>query len=155
MRHHFRDLDWARCRSTSRCLSWWDHVPPPRVVSLLMVVVYASCLMIGVTTIAESSFRIADLWGRRLELSWSWMLIIGGILGAVSAPTGAWFAERAAVVLCGVAALMYLGGCFALHLANTPGNQLMQAGWAAAVGVFFAGRWVRIQGATLDPFRGE
>lgn len=134
---------------------WWMKVQPPRLVSALMVLIYLSCITLGAATVHESSFRIVDLWGRWLELTWAAMLIIGGLVGALAAPRGVWFAERAAVVLSGTASAMYAAGTFALHLQGTPGNQLMQLTWAITCGLFFATRWVRIQGAMLDPYKED
>lgn len=95
---------------------WWETMPEPRAVPLLLTVFYGIVLAAGLSAVlVPPAFLSFGLGGGLATLVWGGLLAFGGAVGVPSVIPGAYWAERIAVAAVGLAVLLYAVAVFELQ----------------------------------------
>lgn len=130
----------------------WLRIQEPRIVSVIQFFVYLCAAAAGICAVMYPPKSIEATAGISLTIYWAWLLLIGGVIGALAVLPGVWWLERSAVLACLGASLIYAVNIFALHLSES-GNRLVQLFMIGIVALHFTTRWFRIRRYAYDPER--
>lgn len=128
----------------------WLWLMEPRRATAARIGTYGAISLAGLSVLADSTRWLVEAlqWA---EPIWATGLIVGGILGVIATPRGLWWLERAAVILCGNALAVYAGASLTMGYRGAPGNYVLPACVAIALGLTLRIRWRTIRTAWLDP----
>ncbi len=144
--------DWkAYRRIRAQLTRFWLLLQEPRSVTVMMMLIYISCIVLGAISLQEPQFPWDESLNALTRIMVNWLLITGGFLGVCSVPRGVWGIERGAI-------MVILGG-FVTHLIWTlfdpmPGVRWGQALRITIIGLFLVKRWLTIRASDLDPTVG-
>ncbi|MHA7270391.1 hypothetical protein [Arthrobacter sp. HLT1-20] len=133
-------------------LAVWLRIQEPRIITVIQFGVYLAAAAGGLSAVVSPPHSIEATAGTGLTIYWAWLLLLGGVLGAVAVLPGIWWLERSAVLACLGASLIYGVNTLALHLSD-PGNRLVQLFMIVIVSLHFITRWLRIRRYAYDPER--
>ncbi|AIX99759.1 hypothetical protein ART_0161 [Arthrobacter sp. PAMC 25486] len=133
-------------------LAVWLRIQEPRIVTVIQFFIYLAATAGGLSAVLFPPRSIEATAGAGLTLYWAWLLLLGGVLGAVAVLPGIWWLERSAVIACIGASLIYGVNILALHLSES-GNRLVQFFMIVIVALHFGARWFRIRRYAYDPER--
>ena len=134
-------------------LAIWLRIQEPRIITILQAVVYTCAALGGILALSSPPPTIAQTAGQGLTFYWAVLLILGGVLGAITALPGWWLLERAAVLACSGALLIY--GVNLMFRSGEYNTNLLSSMFLILVGVLhFVIRGFRIWHYSFDPERG-
>ena len=120
----------------------WDLVTEPKVISIMMTVVYSLAAASGI--ILLNSPALTGWWDVMAV-----MLIIGGLLSALGAPFGHWWVERSGIILVATSQLMRL-----VIVLDYAAADKVAALWSILAALaLMVSRWVHIRSLPRDPRR--
>ncbi len=128
----------------------WARIQEPRIVSIVQTLIYVLCFVGGLVTIIDPPTSIRGAFGSGVTFAWGVFAIIGGLMGAYSAPTGKWLIEKPAIIACGTAITMYAGILVSLHITET-GNRIPQLVFVLIGLLHFVNRYWRIKPYSYEP----
>lgn len=127
---------------------WWETVPDPRAVPVLVALSYVFMVAGGVEVLLDApAFLAVALGGYPLTTYWGALLVFGGLLGVPSALLGNPWVERVALAALGLAMAMYVVGTVELA-AHTNGAVQYQSWLTLALVAHLAVRVERIRSDT-------
>jgi hypothetical protein len=129
---------------------WWENQPVPRGVILYVTAAYGFIVASGVSVLLNApGFLSLGLGGGLLTTYWGGLLVFGGVIGATSAPFGAYWAERIALAALGLALLMYVFAMLELQR-QVPSNISYQAWLNVALALHIGVRLERVRHGMKD-----
>lgn len=131
----------------------WDRLHKPPLVSAAATIGYVALAAGGVMSLIHPPSTIQSEVGPLVTAAWSCFALLGGLLGAASAPRGVWWLERVGLISVTTFLLIY-GTTIVSLQATSSGSRWMQLGllvWGAHA---VLSRWDRTRGAALDPHGG-
>ncbi|WP_334121850.1 OpgC domain-containing protein [Glutamicibacter sp.] len=131
-------------------VSLWIRIQEPRLVSVVQTLIYALCFTGGLVTILDPPRSIEGAFGNGVTLAWGLFALIGGAMGAYSAPTGKWLIEKPAIIACATAITLYAGILVSLHITET-GNRIPQLVFVLIGLLHFVNRYWRIKPYSYEP----
>lgn len=130
----------------------WDSISEPRHLKLAYAIVYALVFATGTATLLAPPNSIEGTLGTALTVTWSVLLIVGGIGGLLTVFPGWWWAERLSIALTLAGTGVY--GIVVLSLQITQsGSRLTQLGMISIAACVFAIRWLLIRKYSFEPRR--
>ena len=130
----------------------WRWLPEPRATRWLVLTIYSTAVVLGGSTLTDMPDQVEATAGHGLTVAMGVLLILGGMIGVTSIPSGAWRIERGAVLLLAAAAAIYiLSILLGSYPAADSGEQAVRVGWTSIVMLALAARTTTIWGADTDP----
>lgn len=130
--------------------SLWLKVQEPRALSAIYFFAYLAISVVGLAVVMDPPRSIQNSLGQGLMIGWGALLLIGGLLGAVSVLPGIWWLERAATGFCMTAITIYLIAVAALPVTQVS-TRIATLGFATFALLAFATRLVKIRHFAYDP----
>lgn len=131
----------------------WRWLPEPRATRWLVLTIYSVAAVAGIfSTLADMPDQVEATAGHGLTVAMGVLLILGGMIGVTSIPSGAWRVERGAILLLAAAAAIYiLSILLGSYPAADSGEQAIRVGWTSIVMLALAARMATVWGADTDP----
>lgn len=130
----------------------WRWLPEPRATRWLVLIIYSVAVVLGGSTLADMPDQVEAATGHGLTVAMGVLLIVGGLIGAMSVPGGSWRVERGAILFIAAAAAIYI---MSILLGSYPaadtGERAIRVGWIVIVTLMLAARMTTIWGANTDP----
>lgn len=123
-----RASDWFRF--------WWLKVPDPRIVSIIVGIVYATAFFTlgGLGTLIAPPQSIVGEVGSRTMIAVGCLFLIGSVVGMIGGALDHWELERVGIAFMLVGAIVYSYIVLTLHFTMS-GSRLTQLGMlTAAIG---------------------
>jgi hypothetical protein len=120
-------------------------IAEPRVIRIIMFLLYAVFLTAGYLVVTKPSESILDVLGGGLAMVFGIFLTIGGVLGFVAVLPGVWWLERTGIIACAVGLAMYV------VIVLTTASSSLGFPFAILLTGFLAIRWIEIRRYQLAP----
>lgn len=133
---------------------WVAWIQEPRHLTVIYALIYVALTYGGWSALQNAPSSIEGQLGPLMVTVWSWLWVIGGLLAALGALPGWWYAERAGLIILITGTLVYDATIWTLHFQSSTGNREPNAIGIGVVSLFALARLIQIWGATLDPSRG-
>lgn len=133
---------------TARIL--WMKIQEPRALSVIYFLAYLVISVVGLAVAIDPPRTIQNSIGHGLMIGWGGLLLLGGILGAVTVLPGVWWLERSAAIACMTAIVIY-GATVAGLPVTQFSTRIATLGFLAFAVLAFATRLVKIRHFAYDP----
>lgn len=122
---------------------WWHNVPEPKAVTLATAFAYSLIAAAGASALIDPPNSVKEGLDKLWVIYWVWLLLGGGVIGAISSLKGWYWAERIAVVSVVTGLAMYTSIIMEQHL--IPGqNKLPTFFLMTTLTGAAAARWIRV-----------
>ena len=131
----------------------WKLLQEPRAVTATMAVSWMIGLGIGAVTVLSPPTTLTGALGH-MTIVMGCLMLIGSAFGVTGCLSGWWWVERCGVIAAGTGTAIYASTLIVIQYQQA-GSRLTQLGFILLVVCFLITRWLRIQGAQVDPTRGR
>lgn len=129
---------------------WWYNVPEPRRITYLTALAYSLFSAAGFTALLDYPDTLLHGLGEWWVVYWSWLMLAGGLAGAVSCLKGWYWLERIAIIAAVTGIALYVGSVMDQHV--IPGhNRLPSMFLMITLAGTAAARWSRVNEGLKDP----
>lgn len=130
---------------------WWEKVPEPQVVSVLITIAYSLMCVAGLSALVDPPRSIYVAFNSQfLIVYWAGLLAGGGAVSALSVLPGAYWAERLGSFALALGLVMYVITTFSFHNPGTD-NRIPHLMTILTLLILVGSRWARIWTGFRDP----